>query len=112
MPITKKGWDDWTFGVPRGFVISLYYHYICVMRVYKSPRTKRWEKHREEEKMKDIKKNAPDPIYYTTPEGEKIKYIPCNVDYEIEVERKVSVGKKNKNHRKTTHKKGKYRTLL
>jgi|TARA_R110000751_G_scaffold141095_1_gene244719 hypothetical protein len=82
------------------------------MRVYKSPRTKRWEKHREEEKMKDIKKNAPDPIYYTTPEGEKIKYIPCNVDYEIEVERKVSVGKKNKNHRKTTHKKGKYRTLL
>ena len=58
------------------------------MKIYKSPRTKSWEKHEEERKLKKIKKNTPKPIRYTTSEGEKIKYIPCDVDYEIEVEKK------------------------
>jgi len=56
------------------------------MKIYKSPRTKRWEKHREEEIDKKIKKNTPKPIYYTTSEGKKIKYIPCDVDYQRELE--------------------------
>ena len=83
------------------------------MKIYKSPRTKSWEKHEEERKLKKIKKNTPKPISYTTSEGQKIKYIPCDVDYEIEVEKKVTMGRRKKKYGKTsTHRKGRYRTLL
>ena len=58
------------------------------MKIYKSPRTKKWEKHEEERKLKKIKMYTPKAINYTTSVGEKIKYIPCDVDYEIEVEKK------------------------
>jgi hypothetical protein len=81
------------------------------MRVYKNPERLKKEKKRNKRKEEKIKKNTPDPIIYTTPEGEKIKYIPCDVYHEMDVERSINLKGKNKNHKRYTHKKGKYRTL-
>jgi hypothetical protein len=82
------------------------------MRVYKNPEKVKRDKRKERRKEEKVKRNSPDPIVYTTPEGEKIKYIPCDVDHEMVVEKKINLRGRNKNHKKYTHRKGKYRKLL
>ena len=81
------------------------------MKVYKNPEKIKRDKRKEKRKEEKVKKNTPDPIIYITPEGEKIKYIPCDVDHEMDIERSINLKGKNKNHKRYTHRKGKNRTL-
>ena len=81
------------------------------MKVYKNPEKIKRDKRKEKRKEEKVKKNTPDPVIYITPEGEKIKYIPCDVDHEMDIERSINLKGKNKNHNRYTHRKGKYRTL-